>query len=100
MKKRNGYGICVYKEGKLFEGTFCNNDRHGKGVEIYANGNLYIGEFLNNKKHGRGQFYWFNMKEDGRKNQHEMEYFDGDWWGGLPDGEGLHQKNNGIRYTM
>jgi hypothetical protein len=27
-----------------------------------------------------------------------IEQYHGDWWGGLPDGEGEHQKINGMFY--
>ena len=26
------------------------------------------------------------------------EFYEGDWWGGLPDGRGIHQKANGDFY--
>lgn len=66
------------------------------GIEIYTNGNLYLGDFLNNKKHGKGQFFWFNLAAKSKESsQQVVEYYDGEWWGGLPDGEGVHQKNNG-----
>ena len=31
-KKRNGKGIYVTRQGKLYEGYFKENERHGKGV--------------------------------------------------------------------
>jgi hypothetical protein len=27
-----------------------------------------------------------------------VEYYDGRWWGGLPDGQGSHQKSTGDIY--
>ena len=67
-------------------------------MEIYPNGNLYIGQFLNSKKHGQGKFYWFNMPSKNQKTDDFVEYYEGEWWGGLPDGQGLHQKLNGDLY--
>jgi len=87
-KKRNGKGVNVYKEGKVYEGDFMNNEKNGTGIEVYPNGNLYLGEFLNNKKHGSGKFYWFNLSSKNPKSDEYVESYEGDWWGGLPDGEG------------
>ena len=86
-KRRSGMGICVYKEGKIYEGEFSDNERNGIGIEVYVNGNLYLGEFANNKKHGKGQFFWFNLNTKGKEIVSQVvEYYDGEWWGGLPDG--------------
>lgn len=59
-----------------------------------------MGEFLNNKKHGKGQFYWFNFNTKVKEQIQNAEYYEGEWWGGLPDGNGVHQKNNGICSVM
>ena len=91
----------MYKEGKIYEGEFNDNERNGMGIEIYSNGNLYLGDFVNNKKHGKGQFFWFNLNSKMKETiQQVIEYYDGEWWGGLPDGEGIHQKNNGIQLLI
>lgn len=58
---------------------------------------MYIGSFHENKKHGKGTFYWFSYCEgNATKDQHKkIEQYEGTWWGGLPDGEGQHEKSNG-----
>lgn len=99
-KKRHGYGVNINKDGRIYEGEFANNEKFGQGVEIYANGNLYLGEFQNGKKHGMGQFFWFNLSSKNPKADELVEYYDGEWWGGLPDGQGVHQKINGNIFLL
>lgn len=60
---------------------------------------MYVGEFLNNKKHGPGVFYWFSMSSRNPKADEFVEYYEGEWWGGLPDGLGTHQKINGDTFN-
>ena len=91
-------GVLIDVSGKIYEGEFVENVREGFGVQIYPNGNLYIGQFSNNKKHGKGQFYWFNLSPPIKPDAKHVEYFDGRWWGGLPDGHGSHQKATGDIY--
>lgn len=67
-------------------------------MEIAQNGNVYIGGFVNNKKHGNGQYYWFNLSPPNKAGAEYVEYYDGHWWGGLPDGKGSYQKANGDIY--
>lgn len=96
----DGFGICYYQEGKVYEGVFGGNRREGRGCEVYADGNIYVGEFVNNKKHGNGQFFWFKTGEEGA-NSKVAEFFqfcEGEWWGGLPDGKVTMQKANGDLY--
>ena len=86
----------------MFEGYFYDNEKYGPCVEIYENGNLFLGEFLNNKKHGKGKFYWFSLGSNSEKKIHSKntEFYDGEWWGGLPDGYGIHQKANGNLFLL
>lgn len=39
------------------------------------------------------------MSSKNPKQDKFVEYFEGCWWGGLPDGPGTHQKLNGDLYT-
>ena len=98
LRKKEGMGVYCHRGSKLYEGHFYNNEKQGQGIEIYANGNLYIGQFSSNKKHGQGVFYWFSLGQGNREGQ-QVECFEGQWWGGLPDGAGIHQKVNGDCYT-
>ena len=97
-KVKHGQGILVDDKGKIYEGIFDLNDRNGYGIEIYPNGNIYIGFFQNNKKHGKGQFYWFTLSPPIKESAKFVEFYEGGWWGGLPDGSGCHQKSNGDYY--
>ena len=43
-KKRQGYGVLVYKEnGRVYEGEWDKNQRHGRGYEMFPSGNFYQG---------------------------------------------------------
>ena len=53
---------------------------------------------MNGKKHGKGQFYWFNLSPPTKPTAKFVEFYDGTWWAGLPDGRGSHQKANGDIY--
>ena len=94
-KVRHGQGILIEEKGKIYEGQFDIGERNGYGIEIYPNGNVYIGDFQNNKKHGKGQFYWFTLSPPLKETAKYVEFYEGSWWGGLPDGTGSHQKFNG-----
>ena len=67
---------------------------------MYSNSNLYIGYYNQNKKHGKGSFYWFSLCTPAcmKDSAVLIEQYHRDWWGGLPDGEGEHQKINGMFY--
>lgn len=95
---RHGEGVLIDDKGKIYEGCFDNNNKSGHGVEIYPNGNVYIGNFEKNKKHGKGQFYWFSLSPPVKEDALYVQYYDGRWWGGLPDGTGSHQKSTGDIY--
>ena len=36
---RQGIGICVYENGRVYEGSWDVDKRHGKGYERFSNGN-------------------------------------------------------------
>jgi hypothetical protein len=40
---REGMGVMVYGNGRLYEGEWWEDQRHGKGYEVYPNGNNYDG---------------------------------------------------------
>jgi hypothetical protein len=88
-------GIAIYQDGRVYEGQFANNEKAGFGYEIYPNCNVYVGDFEKNKKHGRGSFYWFTINNVVPTNHEDVEYYRGEWWGGLPSGRGIHRQANG-----
>lgn len=56
---RDGKGICVYENSRLFEGVW-KNDKRQEGYEIFSNGNTYLGEYNDGKVSGRGLYVWTN----------------------------------------
>lgn len=56
-------GLTIYRDGRVYEGAYLQNQKEGKGCEIYSNGNMYVGDYHQNKKHGKGTFYWFTLSE-------------------------------------
>jgi len=36
---RNGMGVCVYENSRLYEGYWKNDKREGRGFERFSNGN-------------------------------------------------------------
>jgi hypothetical protein len=46
----------VYRNCRLYEGYWDNDNRNGKGLERYSNGNKYEGEFKKNKPNGSGVY--------------------------------------------
>ena len=53
-----GFAISQNKQF-LFLGQIQQNMKNGLGVLLYTNGRIYEGEFESNKKHGKG-FEWFS----------------------------------------
>jgi hypothetical protein len=39
--KRNGKGVIVYKNGRVYEGDWLDDKRQGRGYELFSNGNVY-----------------------------------------------------------
>ena len=85
-QKKNGMGILIYKNGRIFEGFWMNDLKHGNGFEFYNNGNTYMGEYSEGKPHGQGIFKWKSG-----------EIYEGQFNKGLKSGEG---KWFGIRNEM
>ena len=43
--KRHGKGVCVYGNGRIYEGNWEDDQRSGRGFELFSNGNSYQGEY-------------------------------------------------------
>lgn len=65
---RHGLGIQTSDIGRVYEGSWLDDQRSGEGYEIYKTGGYYRGEFLSNKPHGKGTYFWANG-----------EVFEGEW---------------------
>ena len=49
---RDGLGVMIYKNGRIYEGNWKDDQREGKGLEKYSNNNKYEGDFSKGKAHG------------------------------------------------
>ena len=67
-RKRQGLGVLIYDNGRVYEGEWQDDRRNGRGYELFSNYSNYIGQYLNNKSHGKGIFTWPNG-----------EQYDGEW---------------------
>ena len=77
--KRDGKGVMIYKNGRLYEGDWKNDVRDGRGYERYSNGNYYIGMFSKGKVDGKGVYTWIKLEE----------VYDGEWIKGQRHGYGI-----------
>lgn len=48
----NGKGKMVWKDGKIFEGSFINDKKNGQGIMQYPNGKKVEGNWVNGKLDG------------------------------------------------
>ena len=46
---RQGLGVLIYDNGRVYEGEWQNDKRNGRGFEQFSNKSKYIGQYLNNK---------------------------------------------------
>jgi hypothetical protein len=44
-KQRQGTGLMLYSNGRLYEGDWREDKREGRGYERYQNGSIYTGQF-------------------------------------------------------
>lgn len=53
---REGMGVCVYENKRIYEGFWLNDKRQGRGFEIFSNGSTYIGDYKEGKVTGKGLY--------------------------------------------
>lgn len=82
VDKREGYGVMIYDNGRIYEGKWQNDKRHGSGFERYSNGNAYEGLFERGKAYGEGIYKWKNG-----------ELYEGEWLNGVKHGFGSWKSN-------
>ncbi len=75
---KNGKGIMIYFNTRLYEGDWLDDKKNGKAIELYPNGSKYEGCFVKGKREGKGQFIWVNG-----------EIYDGEWRNGVKHGSGM-----------
>lgn len=49
---RQGKGIIINKQGRVYEGDWMNNLKHGYGYEKFPSGSYFEGKYINNKPEG------------------------------------------------
>ena len=86
-RKREGLGVLVYQNGRVYEGEWIENKRHGRGYELFSTGNSYHGTYEGGKANGKGVYQWKNG-----------EVYDGEWMMGIKHGYGVWKGTNGESY--
>jgi hypothetical protein len=110
--QRNGFGIALFPDGTLYEGSWLNNKEHGpsglwmtgarellysgewaegrihgSGTYYFPSGDVYVGEFKEGARHGKGRY----TRADGCS-------YEGDWKDNLRHGRGVFTWTDGSEY--
>ncbi|CAI2383020.1 unnamed protein product [Moneuplotes crassus] len=85
--QRHGIGVCLYRTGRMYQGTWHEDKRSSYGKETLSNNQTYQGEFKNGKFHGEGLYTWTNG-----------DTYNGSWQNGLKHGQGTWKRENGDFY--
>ena len=54
---RNGKGICKFKDGRIFDGSWKNGYSDGNGLFLNIDGNIYDGQFIKGSALGTTKIY-------------------------------------------
>ena len=86
---REGFGKCLYEDGRYYIGEWRNGLRNGKGIIYYNNNTIeYEGDFLNDQFSGSGKYIY----KDG-------SYYNGEWDNNQTNNKGtIFYKDNTIKY--
>ena len=61
LMKRNGLGICLYPDGRIYEGVWLMGKEHGRGQLLTGDRQpIYVGEWMDGLMHGHGTYYFSN----------------------------------------
>ena len=86
--KKEGKGVCFYKNGDKYDGNFKDDKKEGKGSYFYnEKGERYQGNFVNDYPNGIGKYFFKNG-----------DRYEGMFKDGKKHGEGTLILNNGGRY--
>ena len=64
----HGYGVMIYKNGRIYEGDWFKNYKHGQGYEQFESHSIYHGNYCKGLPHGHGIYKWSNG-----------DYYKGEW---------------------
>lgn len=107
---RDGQGIQVYPDGKMYEGEWKNDLYYGHGKMAYQDGSIFEGSFKRGIRHGLGKFTTTSgIKIEGNWIRDKLHGFilttwpsgkiyDGIFWKGVPKGYGKIVKNRKVIY--
>jgi hypothetical protein len=87
LKDQAHYGMILFNNGDIYQGSFLNSKKHGYGEYIYLNGDIYEGDWQNDLKEGYGIYKWNNG-----------DIYDGYWHQGKRNGHGKYAWQNGNVY--
>jgi hypothetical protein len=61
LMKRHGLGICLYADGRIYEGLWSMGREHGRGQLLTGDRQpVYVGEWLDGQMHGHGTYNFPN----------------------------------------
>jgi tetratricopeptide (TPR) repeat protein len=60
---KNGYGIFIFDDGRVYEGQWKKELFNGMGKLVFTSGSTYIGEFKKGIMHGYGKINLLNGRE-------------------------------------
>ena len=106
-----GQGELYFNKGDSYVGEFKGDKKEGRGVYRWTDTNIYEGEFKGSKRNGRGVFWWGDGSryegyfKDGVQcgfgrlfRSNDTVEYEGSWSGGMFDGLGVQNFENGDCY--
>uniref|UniRef100_A0A7S3VDB6 MORN repeat-containing protein 5 n=1 Tax=Chaetoceros debilis TaxID=122233 RepID=A0A7S3VDB6_9STRA len=123
---RDGRGVCLFNNDRVYEGQWKRNKEHGQGALLTADRSrtIYIGDWERGKMHGRGTYYYHmyatiieegvdpikggvysgEFKENARYgvgtyNLPDGSMYDGEWRDDEPCGKGTFKWSDGSLYN-
>eukprot|EP01006_Ploeotia_vitrea_P031291 TRINITY_DN63609_c0_g1_i2.p1 TRINITY_DN63609_c0_g1~~TRINITY_DN63609_c0_g1_i2.p1 ORF type:complete len:453 (+),score=184.66 TRINITY_DN63609_c0_g1_i2:54-1412(+) len=109
--KREGHGVCRWRNGDWYDGMWKNDRMEGRGVLHFDNDKcVYTGSFHANLKHGpgvlttpsgkfEGQFQKGFLQGPGVATYKNTDQYIGDFERGKRDGRGVMEYHTGEKYT-
>jgi len=108
---RNGYGLCRFADGSIYEGEWVDGKRHGVGVYANVRGDVYAGDWIGHVRDGLGVMeyadtgrYDGEWKDDemagqGRYKEESGSEYEGEWKNGKRHGIGIQRESSGAWYN-